>query len=140
MAVAQVREQLLRGDLTLASEAFLAVCELALSSEPRLVSEEEIEELRQMMDTVPSSALQVLRYSRDDPFAAIGLGRLTQARTLNQVNRRAVLKQYRKLALELHPDRCDHPLAVDAMQALNTAYDQLSSAPPARRPPPRARR
>ena len=38
--------------------------------------------------------------------------RLAGARTLNAVNQRALLKKYRKLALELHPDRCDHALAV----------------------------
>ena len=40
------------------------------------------------------------------PFSAIGVPKLQEARTLNTVNKREMLKNYRKLALQLHPDRC----------------------------------
>ena len=86
------------------------------------------------------------------PFSAIGIPRLAEARLLNTVNKRNMLKNYRKLAMQLHPDKCDHVLANDAMQALNVAYDkalgepnkpklQPSKPPPpgGRRPPPRRR-
>ena len=38
-------------------------------------------------------------------------------------------KAYRKLALKLHPDKCEHPVANDAMQALNVAYDKITVPP-----------
>lgn len=44
-----------------------------------------------------------------------------KARTLNTVNKRAILKKYRKLALQLHPDKWKHALALDAMQARSIA-------------------
>ena len=55
--------------------------------------------------------------------------RLQAARTLNTVNKRTLLKNYRKLALQLHPDKCDHAMANDAMQALNVAYDKITIPP-----------
>ena len=56
------------------------------------------------------------------PFSAIGIPKLQHARTLNTVNKREMLKHYRKLALHLHPDKCDHEYAIPAMQALNKAF------------------
>ena len=37
---------------------------------------------------------------------------------------KALLMQYRQLALALHPDKCGHKIAPDAMQALNEAYQR----------------
>ena len=37
-----------------------------------------------------------------------------------------IKRAYRKLALRLHPDKCDHPFALPAMQALNLAYDKAT--------------
>lgn len=51
--------------------------------------------------------------------------RALQARVLNAANKKKLLKSYRKLALELHPDRCAHELACVAMQALNDAYETV---------------
>ena len=73
---------------------------------------------------VPPSALHIFNNSRR-PFTALGLERLSHARSLNSVNKRELLKRYRKLALELHPDRCAHGLALEAMQVLNACYEQV---------------
>ena len=40
-----------------------------------------------------------------------------------------VKKAYKRLALQLHPDKCDHAMANDAMQALNVAYDKITIPP-----------
>ena len=69
-------------------------------------------------------AAQVLKHGAARPFDALGLPRLASANSLNAVTSRQVLKSYRRLALRLHPDRCDHPLAVEAMQKLNDAYER----------------
>ena len=71
---------------------------------------------------MPAAATQVLKYAAFSPFSAIGIPRLARARALNTVNKRAMMKNYRKLALQLHPDKCDHEYAEPAMQALNLAY------------------
>ena len=44
-------------------------------------------------------------------------------------------KAFHKLALRLHPDKCQHLVANDAMQALNVAYDKIT-APPKPKPQP----
>ena len=54
---------------------------------------------------------------------------------LNTVNKRTLLKNYRKLALRLHPDKCQHLVANDAMQAWNVAYAKIT-APPKPKPQP----
>ena len=55
------------------------------------------------------------------PFSALGVPKLQAARTLNTVNKREINKKYRKLAIQLHPDKCEHEYAIPAMQALNKA-------------------
>ena len=82
----------------------------------------------------------LLLLSPTSPFSALGVERLADARILNNVNRRTLLKKYRKLALELHPDRCDHELAVDAMQLLNTAYEKVVSKHTSTGPSPMGQR
>ena len=64
------------------------------------------------------------RYAFKSPFTAIGIPRVAAARVLNTVNKREMLKKFRKLAVQLHPDKCEHPIALPAMQALNAAYDK----------------
>jgi hypothetical protein len=59
------------------------------------------------------------RYAFKSPFTAIGIPRVAAARVLNTVNKREMLKKFRKLAVQLHPDKCEHPIALPAMQALN---------------------
>ena len=93
------------------------------------LSEEKFAELDQTVNTMPAAATQVLKYATISPFSALGIPRLQAARTLNTVNKRGILKNYRKLAMQLHPDKCDHALANDAMQALNGAYDKIDPKP-----------
>ena len=108
----------------MASAALEGARQLANASDPPLIAPAELAELQAMIDTLPPAALQVFRYAPLSPFSALGIARLAEARTLNTVNRRNLLKKYRRLALELHPDRNTHPLAVEAMQALNAAYER----------------
>ena len=63
------------------------------------------------------------------PFSALGVPKLREARTLNTVNKREMHKKFRKLALELHPDRCSHEYAKPAMQALNKAFALVLPSP-----------
>ena len=78
----------------------------------------------------------MLKYAAFSPFSAIGIPRVQQARQLNTVNKKTMLKGYRKLALALHPDKSDHPMALPAMQALNAAYDKTQIDPNAPKPKP----
>ncbi|PHJ18725.1 hypothetical protein CSUI_007443 [Cystoisospora suis] len=39
-----------------------------------------------------------------------------------------IRKQYRKLSLLIHPDKCKHPKAQEAFQVVNKAYEQLQKA------------
>ena len=89
------------------------------------LSDAQLDELQRDIEQLPPAALQVLKHAPTSPFSALGVERLAEARSLNAVNRKYLLKKYRKLALELHPDRCDHCMAVDAMQALNAAFDKV---------------
>lgn len=109
-----------------ASSALAAARALFRTAEPSAVSEEQLQALQKMIDTMPAAALQVLQHGLQSPFAALGVARLAEARSLNAVNRRALLKRYRQLALQLHPDRCEHVMAVDAMQVLNAVYERLN--------------
>ena len=56
--------------------------------------------------------------------------KLQAARTLNTVNKREIHKNYRRLALQLHPDKCEHAYAIPAMVALNKALATV--IPPAK--------
>ena len=98
---------------------------LARSIEPPPLSDEQLTELEEMIRTMPPEALQVLRHGLTSPYSALGIDRLARARVLNNANRRQLLKEYRRLAMRLHPDRCEHAMASDAMQVLNAAYDKL---------------
>ena len=123
-AIERVRACLREGSRKGALLALADARALANATEPPLIEEGELDGLKVMIETMPKEALQVLRYGPTSPFSALGVERLKDARTLNAVNKRTLLKQYRKLALTLHPDRCDHALALDAMQALNKAFEQ----------------
>ena len=111
------------------------------------ITEDALKSLEDMIQTMPMAAEQVLKYATNSPFSALGIERLQQARVLNTVNKRALLKNYRRLALQLHPDKCDHEMALDGMQALNQAYDKITIPPkppkaapkPGARPGPRRR-
>eukprot|EP00900_Chrysochromulina_parva_P002012 jgi/Chrpa1/11811/Chrysochromulina_OHIO_Genome00010161-RA len=100
---------------------------LAGSTEPPVVSAEDIALIADMIETIPAAAVQVLQHAESNPFAALGISRLNGVKELNTVNKRELLKAFRRLALELHPDRCAHPLANDAMQALNAAYERTQA-------------
>ena len=106
------------------------------------LSDEVLDEMKQCIESMPAAAVQVLKYATFSPFSAIGIPRLQQARVLNTVNKRQMLKSYRKLALQLHPDKSDHPMALPAMQALNAAYDKTQIDPnaPKARPKPAPKR
>ena len=106
-----------------AQRALEAARALAAATYPPLISEPELVSLQTMIETVPPAAVHVLQHTPHKPFAVLGVENLAHAATLNTVNRRVILKSYRKLALQLHPDRCDHHMAVDAMQALNAAFE-----------------
>ena len=68
--------------------------------------------------------MQVLKHAPSRPFSALGAERLAGAKSLNNASRQELIKKYRRLAMELHPDRCDHQMANEAMQALNAAYER----------------
>ena len=123
-----MRQRLHEGDTSGALSALADARALATSTEPPLITTEELDTLELTINTMPAEALHVLKFGPSSPFSALGVERLAGARVLNTVNRRQLLKKYRKLALSLHPDRCDHAMAVDAMQALNAAYDRLVGA------------
>ena len=81
-----------------------------------------IAELEVLVETLPAAAVQVLKHGLQNPCAALGIER---SATLVAPSKREWLLRYRKLALELHPDKSSHPLAVEAMQTLNVAYDKV---------------
>jgi len=147
-AVNGVRQALLRGDVPAASAALAMARALSRMASPRTISEEQLQGLQTMIDTMPAAALQVLQHGLRSPFSALGVERRAEARSLSAVNRRSLLKRYRQLALQLHPDRCEHVMAVDAMQVLNAIYDSLTDGPqpravglrPGSTPPPQQQR
>jgi len=125
-----VEQYLREGNVRAANSALAAARQLAVATEPPVLAVAELEAMQRMIETMPPAAVQVLRYAPSSPFSALGVERLAAARELNTQNKRQLLKRYRKLALELHPDRCDHALACDAMQALNTAYEKMERQQP----------
>ena len=115
-------------------------------AEPRLVmaglTGAKWDALEEVVRTMPDAAIQVLKHAHlaprelrstassltasvYSPFSALGVPKLREARTLNTVNRQEINKRFRKLALELHPDRCDHEYAGPAMRALNKAFEKV---------------
>jgi hypothetical protein len=129
-ALERVHERLRRGDTKGASDEICRGRELC-KADPRLVmaglTEVKWEALEAVVRSMPDAAVQVLRHASTtadiySPFSAIGVPKMAAARELNTVNKRDMLKKYRKLALQLHPDKCDHEYASEAMQALNKAY------------------
>lgn len=132
-ALGKVHDQLQVGDTDGAMLAIMRGRELC-TADPRLVlaglTEARWAALEETVASMPEAAVQVLRHASMSaavysPYSAIGIPKLQGARTLNTVNRREMMKRYRKLALQLHPDKCDHEYAEKAMQALNKAYSIL---------------
>ena len=80
-------------------------------------------------DAGESKAAELLSriQSTDDFYKILGVERDADDDTIK--------KAYRKAALRLHPDKCQHLVANDAMQALNVAYDKIT-APPKPKPQP----
>jgi hypothetical protein len=126
-ALEAARRALRQGDQRAARSALHEARTLAGSTEPPVVSAEDIALMADMIETLPAAAVQVLQHAESNPFAALGISRLNGVKELNTVNKRELLKAFRRLALELHPDRCAHPLANDAMQALNAAYERTQA-------------
>ena len=89
------------------------------------ITDDAVKALEDMIQTMPMAAEQVLKYATNSPFSALGIERLQQARVLNTVNKRALLKNYRRLALQLHPDKCDHEM-VSLCACLHTRSDMQS--------------
>ena len=128
-ALEAVRAALRKGNTEQALKALDAARALA-DKDPNLpLTESMLDEMKAQIETLPPAAQQVLKYASFSPFSALGVERLAQARVLNTVNKRNLLKNYRRLALKLHPDKCEHPVANDAMQALNVAYDKITIPP-----------
>ena len=124
-----VRDGLRKGDAAAAREA-LSKAKAAAQNDPNLpLTDADMDAMEKEIETLPKAASQVLKYAAFSPFSALGVERLAAARVLNTVNKRQLLKNYRKLALQLHPDKCDHAMANDAMQALNVAYDKITVPP-----------
>ena len=138
-ALEPVRIALRKGDRAGAEKALAAARAMA-DADPNLpLTDGMLDAMREEIVTMPPAAEQVLKHFSFSPFSALGVERLQQARVLNTVNKRTLLKNYRRLALRLHPDKCDHPVANDAMQALNVAYDKITIPPkpkPAAKPRP----
>ena len=124
-----MRQRLRQGDPEGALAALRGARDLRNRTEPPLISARDLDMLQSMIETVPAAAVQVLKHAPSRPFAALGVERLAGAKGLNAANRKELIKKYRRLALELHPDRCDHEMANDAMQALNVAYDKITIPP-----------
>ena len=76
-----------------------------------------------------SYAEKAMAHLSNDPYMALNIPRAS--------NRGDVKKNYRKLALQLHPDKCEHVMANDAMQALNVAYDKVTAVPKEKKAAPR---
>jgi hypothetical protein len=140
-ALMRVHERLQRGDVTGAREE-LSKGRALSAKEPRLVmaglTEARWDELQAVVESMPDAAVQVLKHAHLEarehrttetsltalpysPFSAMGIAKLQEARTLNTVNKREIHKNYRRLALQLHPDKCEHEFAIPAMMALNKA-------------------
>ena len=142
--LSNIDERLQKGDRSGAKTEIGKGRDMAIK-DPRLamagLTEEKFATLEAMVEAMPDAAVQVLKYHTFSPFSAIGIPKLQNARVLNTVNKRAMLKGYRKLAMQLHPDKCDHEYASQAMQALNAAFERTQKDPNAHasRPVPRRR-
>ena len=65
------------------------------------LTEAKFAELEETVDSMPPAALQVLKYATFSPFSAIGIPKLAKNRVLNTVNKRQMLKGYRRLAMQV---------------------------------------
>ena len=129
VALEAVRAALRKGSTEEAEKALTAARELAQKDPNLPLTESMLDEMKEQISTLPPAAKQVLKHAVFSPFSALGIERLAAARVLNTVNKRTLLKNYRKLALKLHPDKCEHLVADDAMKALNVAYDKITVPP-----------
>ena len=108
----RIQQALLAGDRARAATILRA-------SGARLSAERK-RELHNTIETAPPEAMDVLRHGTERPLAALGLGNSVGS----ALCRTSVIKTYKQLALKLHPDKCEHPLASDATKVLNDAYRQ----------------
>lgn len=101
------------------------------------ITDDAVKALEDMIQTMPMAAEQVLKFADKSPFSALGIERLQQARMLNTVNKRALLKNYRRLALQLHPDKCDHEMVSPRLHTHSQRFAAAGAPHPAgRRIPP----
>jgi len=149
-ALQKVHERLQRGDIV-GARVDVAKGRALTAADARLamagLTEAKWDSLEEQVQTMPDAAIQVLKHAHCahrearstatsltadvySPFSALGVPKLREARTLNTVNKRELHKNYRRLALELHPDRCDHEYAIPAMAALNKAFEAVLPADP----------
>ena len=128
-ALEPIRAAMRKGNQEEAYKALQAARVIADKDPSLPLTEAMLDDMREQIESLPPAAQQVLKYASFSPFSALGVERLAQARVLNTVNKRNLLKNYRRLALKLHPDKCEHPVATDAMQALNVAYDKITIPP-----------
>ena len=136
-AMERVKAELRKGNTQMARQRLAEVRELRKEEElAAFITDDALGALEDLISTMPPAAEQVLKNATNSPFSALGIERQQQARILNTVNKRAMLKKYRKLALKLHPDKCEHEMALHGMQALNAAYEKLTK--PAKAAGPKA--
>ena len=74
----------------------------------------------------------VLSHRHAHPLRCLGLAASTSPRG----DADAIRKQYKMLALRLHPDKCEHERAREAFEAMKLAFQKL--APPPTAPAPQA--
>ena len=81
-ALEAARHALREGNVLAARSALRAARLLAASTEPPVVTAEDLEATAVMIETLPAAAVQVLQHAQSSPFAALGLERLAGAREL----------------------------------------------------------